>query len=50
MTEPHTDPAYSRAANSAALPSRPPLRRRMVRLVFIALVLYAAYLTMMYRA
>lgn len=50
MTERQTDPVQSRAANSAALPSRPPLRRRVVRLVFIALVLYAAYLTIMYRA
>lgn len=29
---------------------RPPLRRRLVRLVFITLFLYAAYLTFMYRS
>ena len=50
MTERQTDPADSRAENRARPPSRPPLRRRVVRLVFIALVLYAAYLTIMYRA
>lgn len=50
MTERHTDTADAKAANSATPPSRPPLRRRAVRLVFIALVMYAAYLTIMYRA
>lgn len=50
MTKLRIDPALSGAASSATPPARPPLRRRVVRLVFIALVLYAAYLTLMYRA
>lgn len=50
MTELRIDPAFSGAASSATPPARPPLRLRIVRLVFIALVLYAAYLTLMYRA
>lgn len=44
---PHT-PANSDAESRTA--SRPPLRRRVVRLVFITLFLYAAYVTVMYRA
>ncbi len=41
-------PADSGAETRSA--SRPPLRRSVVRVVFIALLLYAAYLTIMYRA
>ncbi|MCC6971984.1 MAG: alpha/beta hydrolase [Phycisphaerales bacterium] len=51
MSETRTDATPSSPASRNATPSpRPPLRRRVVRLVFIALVLYAAYLALMYRA